>query len=254
MKQPLKTSPLKTKPLKTLRQVGFTLVEIAVVLVVVGLIIGGILRGTELINSAKARNIIDQKTGIQTALTAFSNRYQATAGDLTQTQASFIGNGVMYSSGGGDGIVALSNPSAATDESVLVFQNLAATGLLSCNSCLAPNSAAITSGNAAANAANSPVNASIGYLQFGTTAPSTSGVFWYDTGTLAAPPARNILTTGAGIPAAILQQVDLKADDGSPVTGLFRQTSIGGANPTASCVNTTTWIITANNCSGAWLF
>ncbi len=38
---------------------GFTLVEIGIVLVIVGLLLGGILKGQELINSARMRNLAD---------------------------------------------------------------------------------------------------------------------------------------------------------------------------------------------------
>ncbi len=39
------------------QQSGFTLVEIAIVLVIIGLLLGGILKGQELINSAKVKNL-----------------------------------------------------------------------------------------------------------------------------------------------------------------------------------------------------
>ena len=38
-------------------QSGFTLVEMAIVLVIIGLLIGGVLKGQELINSAKVKNL-----------------------------------------------------------------------------------------------------------------------------------------------------------------------------------------------------
>ena len=38
-------------------QSGFTLVEIAIVLLIVGLLLGGVLKGQELIDSAKAKNL-----------------------------------------------------------------------------------------------------------------------------------------------------------------------------------------------------
>ena len=40
------------------KQLGFTLVEIAIVLVIIGLLLGGILKGQELINSARVRNLV----------------------------------------------------------------------------------------------------------------------------------------------------------------------------------------------------
>ena len=36
---------------------GFTLVEIAIVLVIIGLLLGGVLKGQELVNSAKVKNL-----------------------------------------------------------------------------------------------------------------------------------------------------------------------------------------------------
>jgi prepilin-type N-terminal cleavage/methylation domain-containing protein len=39
------------------KQSGFTLVEIAIVLVIIGLLLGGVLKGQELINSAKVKNM-----------------------------------------------------------------------------------------------------------------------------------------------------------------------------------------------------
>ena len=41
------------------KQSGFTLVEIAIVLVIIGLLLGGVLKGQELINSAKVKNLLN---------------------------------------------------------------------------------------------------------------------------------------------------------------------------------------------------
>ena len=46
---------------------GFTLIELAIVLVVIGLLLGGILKGQELIESARARNLISQMDSIRAA-------------------------------------------------------------------------------------------------------------------------------------------------------------------------------------------
>ena len=50
---------------------GFTLVEIAIVLVIIGLLLGGILRGQELIQNARVRNIIDQQTASKPRFSGF---------------------------------------------------------------------------------------------------------------------------------------------------------------------------------------
>jgi len=237
---------------------GFTLVEIAIVLVIFTLVITGILRGQELINSAKSRNIIDQKASFQTAFLAFSNRYKLMAGDLSQAQANFVGKTVIYSGAAyaGDGVIDFTN------ESVLVFQNLTATSFLSCAACM--NVPQPPGQNIPPTTANTYINAYSQSLQFGTVAASSAaaGGAWLDPNA-ATLPNRNILATGSKITAAILQQVDQKADDGLPHTGLFRQSTTDSADSTANCTTTTgigtaavyAWTTTGNaNCAGAWLF
>ena len=63
------------------RQSGFTLVEIAIVLVIIGLLLGGVLKGQELINSAKIKNLINDLNGLSTAVYAYQDRYRALPGD-----------------------------------------------------------------------------------------------------------------------------------------------------------------------------
>jgi prepilin-type N-terminal cleavage/methylation domain-containing protein len=238
---------------------GFNLVELAVVLLIFSLLIGGVLRGEELINSAKARNLIDQKTSFQTAFVAFSNRFKLLPGDLTAAQAGFIANGVVAPSTTcpGDGIVtfdANSTPGCGIPESVLAFQNLTATGLLSCAYCLRGN---INAGAAPDNTMN---NSFGHHLQFGQTAGSNAAGYWLDPLAGGVVPVRNILTTGSRVSVNILQQIDLKADDGSPQTGAFRQSGTGGASGLAACTTGSAaagfaWTTAVNiNCAGAWLF
>ena len=69
------------------RQKGFTLVEIAIVLVIIGLLVGGILKGQELINSARVRNLADTNSGIQAAYYGFIDRYRQVPGDMDQNLA-----------------------------------------------------------------------------------------------------------------------------------------------------------------------
>ncbi len=243
------------KPSKTPISRGFNLVEIAIVLVIFTLVITGILRGQELINSAKARNIIDQKSSFQTAYVGFATRYKLTAGDLTTAQANYVGtNIVIASTCGGDGVINYDASSGSTTctaaESALVFQNLAATSLLSCANCMR------TTGNGAATTSNTYINSYSQSLQFGITSASATGTAWLDPNPTTQP-QKNVLTTGSKVTAAILQQVDQKADDGFPHSGLFRQSTTDAAETTANCTRSsaTSWNNTgAANCAGAWLF
>ena len=47
------------------KQSGFTLIELAIVLVIIGLLLGGVLKGQELINSAKVKNMASDFKNVQ---------------------------------------------------------------------------------------------------------------------------------------------------------------------------------------------
>ena len=68
------------------QQSGFTLVEIAIVLVIIGLLLGGILKGQELINSARVKNLANVASG-PTAL-----------GDATYIPTNAVGGSMGISS------------------------------------------------------------------------------------------------------------------------------------------------------------
>lgn len=62
-------------------QKGFTLVEIAIVLVIIGLLLGGVLKGQELINSAKVKNLANDFRSISAFVYAYQDKYRALPGD-----------------------------------------------------------------------------------------------------------------------------------------------------------------------------
>lgn len=62
-------------------QSGFTLVEIAIVLVIIGLLLGGVLKGQELINQAKIKNIANDLNGMSAAVYGYQDRYKKYPGD-----------------------------------------------------------------------------------------------------------------------------------------------------------------------------
>ena len=86
------------------RQHGFTLVEIAIVLVVIGLLLGGILKGQDLVNGARVRNLADMNAGIQAAYYGFMDRYRQVPGDMTAAAAaSAIGDAAITAGGDANG-------------------------------------------------------------------------------------------------------------------------------------------------------
>ena len=62
-------------------QTGFTLVEIAIVLLIVGLLLGGVLKGQELIDSAKAKNLAQDLRSIPAMVHAYQDKFRALPGD-----------------------------------------------------------------------------------------------------------------------------------------------------------------------------
>ncbi len=102
------------------KQTGFTLVEIAIVLVIIGLLLGGILKGQELINSAKVKNLANDFRTIPTYIYAYQDKFKALPGDDVAT-ANHLGATVCAApcqSGNGNGVIqGLWNTSTATDES-----------------------------------------------------------------------------------------------------------------------------------------
>ena len=192
-------------------QKGFTLVEIAIVLIIIGLLLGGILKGQELINSARVRNLADQNAAVQAAYYGFIDRYRQVPGDWLATEASrAIGKTVNTpTSGAGVGNGRLDNNLA---EAVAVWEQLARAGFLSGG--FTPATGAPTS--EANYAQNAPLNTFNGPLIL----TQNQGY----TGEGATPPARLNLHLGRNVPVNIARELDVKIDDGRPNTGNLRLT------------------------------
>jgi len=62
-------------------QSGFTLIEIAIVLVIIGLLLGGVLKGQELINSAKVKNLAADFKNVPLYIYGYQDKYRALPGD-----------------------------------------------------------------------------------------------------------------------------------------------------------------------------
>lgn len=60
---------------------GFTLIEIAIVLVIIGLLLGGVLKGQELINSAKVKNLASDFRNVPLYIYSYQDKYRALPGD-----------------------------------------------------------------------------------------------------------------------------------------------------------------------------
>ena len=192
------------------KQSGFTLVEIAIVLVIIGLLLGGILKGQELINSARVRNLADTASGVQAAYFGFLDRYRRVPGDWDATAATTaigttVNNPVLDTTINNNGRI--DNPSGKVWlETNAMWEQLAKAGFIQGN--YAGTNAVPTQSNGYAplNAFNAPmiVGRTDEYLATGT--PST----------------RLHLITGRFIPVKVMRELDVKVDDAQPQTGTLR--------------------------------
>lgn len=83
---------------------GFTLIELSIVLVIIGLVTGGITLGRHLIRSAELKALVSSIREYETALNAFKLKYNEIPGDLPADMASSLNwNARSGADGCGDG-------------------------------------------------------------------------------------------------------------------------------------------------------
>lgn len=182
------------------QQSGFTLVEIAIVLVIIGLLLGGVLKGQELINSAKVKNLANDFRTIPTFVYAYQDKYRALPGDDRAPNAHI---GVADTTkGDGDGRIegawnaAPSGGACATE---------------SCNFWLHVRTANLATGTTDLTSAEyGPRNAEGGRLGATGETPVTAG--W----------AGNFFVCTTGIQGRFVRQLDISMDDGITDTGNVR--------------------------------
>lgn len=117
-------------------QSGFTLIEIAIVLVIIGLLLGGVMKGQELINSAKVKNLATDFRNIPVLIYAYQDKFKSLPGDdpsvvlhlggecveatCKATTGGTVGNGLLEGSW---------NSYTGTDESYHFWQHVRFAGL-----------------------------------------------------------------------------------------------------------------------------
>ena len=203
-------------------QSGFTLIEIAIVLVIIGLLLGGVLKGQELINSAKVKNLATDFKNIPVFIYGYQDKFKALPGDDAAVQAHV--NGTLATTNGtpGNGIIEGNwNSTNNTDESILFWQHVRLAGL-------APGETTV---NAAAGNTYMPTNAvggNIGITNSGAGLPITGLKGTY-------------IVCSNGIAGKFAKQLDTTMDDGNTATGSMQVTaagtSVGGAAIPTTGVN-----------------
>ena len=192
---------------------GFTLVELAIVLVIIGLVLAAVLKGQEMIQNAKIKNLASDLKGVSVAYYAYLDRYMAIPGD-DPAASSHAGTGAI--AGNGDGLISGLFTDAATPpatESQAFWQHTRMAGFLT--------------GSATAGSAL-PSNNSLGGIlgvQGGTTAAAIYG--------MSGP-----VVCASNIPWRIAEGVDTMLDDGNSDSGAIRA-GVAGVVPTAVGVSGT---------------
>ncbi len=200
-----------TTPMKLMKnqQSGFTLVEIAIVLVIIGLLLGGILKGQELINSAKVKNLAQDFKTVPLYIYGYQDRFKALPGDdknavtnlPVQTPAALAGNS--------NGVIeGLWNAEDGTSESAIFWQHVRVANF-------APGPTAIADPN------YYPKNVEGGRVGItsntGVTQQPISGM------------SGTYVFCSAGLLGKYAKQLDTTLDDGNTATGSIRVVNNGAA-------------------------
>jgi prepilin-type N-terminal cleavage/methylation domain-containing protein len=200
------------------QQSGFTLVEIAIVLVIIGLLLGGILKGQELINSAKVKNLANDFRVIPTYVYAYQDKYKALPGDDVAA-ASHVTGATNATTPAGSRATASSTATGIrppTDETRLFWQHVRLANL-------AAGPTDVT------DPTYTPKNAVGGTLGIS----GASGALLQVAGMTG-----TYQVCSAGILGKFAKQLDVQMDDGNTATGSLRVVADGAALGAAALATT----------------
>jgi prepilin-type N-terminal cleavage/methylation domain-containing protein len=204
------------------QQSGLTLVEIAIVLVIIGLLLGGILKGQELINSAKVKNLANDFRVIPTYIYAYQDKFKALPGDDAAV-ATHLGASATAGTGGtvGNGVIegTWKDAETGTTEANIFWQHVRLANL--------------AAGPTVVGAGFGPTNAVGGRIGVSS---MTAAQVQVDGAAVAA--ANRMTGTyqvcSTGVLGKFVKQLDIQMDDGNTTTGSMRAHPDGTATGNAS--------------------
>jgi prepilin-type N-terminal cleavage/methylation domain-containing protein len=206
------------------KQSGFTLIELAIVLVIIGLLLGGVLKGQELINSAKVKNMAADFRNVPVYIYGYQDKYKALPGD----DSSALAHVVATAGGNGDGkIDGVWNSVDSSVESAKFWEHIRKAGL-------APGSNDIT--GASATSGFFPTNSDGGRIGVTSQLP------------IVGLPGAYFMCSG-GILGKYAKQLDATIDDGKSDGGSLRATAAttfvtsGGEAAATSFADSTSYVL-----------
>jgi prepilin-type N-terminal cleavage/methylation domain-containing protein len=204
------------------QQSGFTLVEIAIVLVIIGLLLGGILKGQELINSAKVKNLANDYRVIPTYIYGFQDKFKQLPGDDSAALTHMAGCVAPCANGNGNGIINGNwDSTTVTDETVQFWAHVRHANLAAGSTDL---------GNMGEFEPRNAVGGRIGISSLSTGQPHITGM-----------PGGSYQICSKAILGKFARQLDVQMDDGNTATGSMRTVVDTAAIGTAAPAMTATF-------------
>ena len=199
-------------------QSGFTLIEIAIVLVIIGLLLGGVLKGQELINSAKVKNLATDFRNIPVFIYGYQDKFKSLPGDdpTIGTPNTHLTGGTACTTGAkcvvGNGLIdGFWNDYGLGSESYLFWQHVRLAGLTSGPTTI-PAAPGPGDGFRPVNAAGGEIG-----IQSGTAVTGAAPIYADTAQTL--PIRGTYIICSPNILGKFAKQLDIQLDDGNTAGG-----------------------------------
>ncbi len=203
-------------------QSGFTLIEIAIVLVIIGLLLGGVLKGQELINSAKVKNLAGDFKNVPLFIYGYQDKFKSLPGDDAAASTHLTGGtdctpAATDKCAPGNGVLDGTWDSAAdaTTESNLFWQHVRLAGF--------------AAGSTTPTAADyQPTNATGGKMGLQSNNANFTTITKNAAGTASAMTGAYVMCS-QGLLGKFAKQLDTTLDNGDTDTGAMRVTNSAAA-------------------------